>query len=173
MHSFTTIPPHITSYLIYLIHSTKKTLILNSHLKWTHLSILITIYTANTYINHISPPNTNFGRHNLIMSISSSIQMFSSKKKYYMNLVKCNTSHFAIIKTTPLFSLRSLCFHLILSYPMSIHIIEYQNIPPLGQFAVLIYQPFWGFGVFRPSEFHFYRLNYSTYEILVCCNTYY
>ena len=42
LHSFTTIPPYLACYLIYLIHSTKKTLILTSHVKWTHLSILIT-----------------------------------------------------------------------------------------------------------------------------------
>ena len=75
LHSFTTIPSHLTSYLIYLIHSSKKTLILNSFVKWTHLSILITIYTDNTYINHILLPNTSFERQNMITSISSSIQM--------------------------------------------------------------------------------------------------
>ena len=122
-----------------------------------------------TYINHIPLLNTNFGIQYLIMKISSFIQMFSSKKKYYMNLVKWSTSDLVIFKTTPLFSLRSLYFHIKLSYPISIHIIEYQNIPLLGQFAVLTNQPFWGFG---PSEFHFYRINYSTYEILVCCNRY-
>ena len=141
MHSFTTIPPHVACYLIYLIHSTKKTLILTSHVKWKYLSILFDIYTANTYIDHILLPNTNFGRQNLIMKISSFIQMFYSKKKYYMNLVKWSTSDLVIIKTTPLFSLRSLYFHIKLSYPISIHIIEYQNIPLLGQFAVLINQP--------------------------------
>ena len=103
------------------------------------------------YINHIQLPNTNFGIQNLIMKISSFIQMFSAKKKYYMNLVKWSTSDLVIIKTTPLFSLRSLYFHLKLFYPISIHIIEYQNIPLLGQFAVLINQPFWGFGSFRIS----------------------
>ena len=75
LHSFTTIPSHLACYLIYLIHSTKKTLILTSHVKWTYLSILFDIYTANTYIDHFLLPNTNFGIQYLIMNISSSIQM--------------------------------------------------------------------------------------------------
>ena len=78
LHSFTTIPSHLTCYLIYLIHSTKKTLILTSHLKRTKLSIPITIHTANTYINHIRLPNSNVGIQYLIMNISSLFQMFST-----------------------------------------------------------------------------------------------
>ena len=33
LHSFTTIPSHVACYLTHLIHSTKETLILNSHVK--------------------------------------------------------------------------------------------------------------------------------------------